>query len=78
MSRFLTPLLFVVAGLYVGWYNQNHVDSAMLFPFLPSLMPALDGELAAQGRASAGLLMGIGGLFLLSALFRRRPPPSES
>lgn len=77
MSRFLTPLLFVGAGLYVGWYNQNHVDSALLFPFISLILPATDGDLAAQGRASAGLLMGIGGLFLLSALTRRRAPPVE-
>lgn len=77
MSRFLTPLLFVGAGLYVGWYNQNHVDSALLFPFISSILPSTDGDLAAQGRASAGLLMGIGGLFLLSALTRRRAPPVE-
>lgn len=77
MSRFFTPLLFVGAGLYVGWYNQNHVDSAMLFPFMPALMPSLEGDLAAQGRASASLLMGVGGLFLVSALLRRRPPPAD-
>ena len=77
MSRFLTPLLFVGAGLYVGWYNQNHVDSALLFPFISSILPSTDGDLAAQGRASAGLLMGIGGLFLVFALFQRRAPPTE-
>lgn len=77
MSRFLTPLLFIGAGLYVGWYNQQNVDRALLFPFLPSLMPSLDGDLEAQGRASAGLLLGLGLLFLVFAIARRAPPPAE-
>lgn len=77
MGRYLSPLLFLSAGAYVWWFNANHADRALLFPFLPSLLPSLEGDLSAQGRVTAAFLLAIGGVLLLSALLRRRPRQTE-
>lgn len=73
MARFVAPFLFLVAGAVVWWFNAEHVDRALVFPFLPSLIPSLEGDVDLQGKASAGLLFAIGALLLASALWRNRP-----
>ncbi len=79
MSRFLAPVLFLCAGAGVAWFNSQHEDRVLAFPFLASLIPSLAGDLGAQGRASALLLAGIGLVLLILALLRRPPPedPAE-
>ncbi len=73
MSRFLSPILFLGAGAYVWWFNSQHTDRLLAFPFITALFPSLEGDLSGQGKASAAMMLGIGGLLLILALLRRRP-----
>ena len=75
MSRYVSPLLFLIAGLVVSGYNATHADRVLAFPFLDDLFPSLVGNPKMLGRVSAGLLLMIGSLLL--AIAARRPKPES-
>jgi hypothetical protein len=70
MFGYLTAVLLLGTGGYVLWYNAHHLDSVVLLPFLTTFAPSLEGDLQAQGRASATVLFALGGLALAWRLFR--------
>ncbi len=68
--RFLTPILFFVAGGWVWWHNSTATTSVVSLPF----MDLLTDDIHQQGAYSAYICFGIGGwLFLwdLVALLRK-------
>lgn len=73
MGRFFSPLLFLGAGAGVLWFNSQHTDRVLAFPFMTTLMPSLEGDLAGQGQATGMAMLVIGALLLALALFRRSP-----
>jgi hypothetical protein len=70
MLRYFSAIVFLLMGAYVGWFNATHTDAVYLFPGIDVLMPSLAGNRAEQGRVTAWILMGAGGLLFLNA-FRR-------
>jgi hypothetical protein len=70
MLGYLTAVLLLGTGGYVLWYNAHHAESVILLPFLPLVLPSLEGDLAAQGRASAVVFFALGGLALAWRLVR--------
>lgn len=71
MARILTPILFLAAGAGVLAWNGAHDSEVILFPGLDALMPTLAGDLQAQGRVSAYLLMAMGLVLALYGLLER-------
>ena len=72
MGRYFSSLVFLIAGVAVGVFNDSHTDRALVFPFLTSIFPSLEGNPHGQGLASAGLLLGIGALLGTFAVLQRR------
>lgn len=68
--RFITPLLFAAAAVYVGWQNAQYTDRALVLPFLEVLAPATKGDMAAQGALTVNLLWGLAAFFTTWELFR--------
>lgn len=68
--RWFTPVFFIAATVFVGWYNQNHKDSVLLLPGVDLLAP---GDMQRQGELSVWITGGLAVLFTLSALRRRQP-----
>ncbi len=63
--RYFTPLLFLAAGGFVGWYNNANAESVVLLPFLENIFPSLEGDLPAQGRVTMLIFMALGLVLLL-------------
>lgn len=61
--RFLSPVLFAAAGLYVAWYNGNHADRVLMLPFMDVVFPATANDPVAQGAVSWKVLLGLAGIF---------------
>ncbi len=59
--RFLTPILFFLAGGWVWWHNATATDSIVTLPF----MGALSDDPREQGAYSAYICFGIGAWFLI-------------
>ncbi len=73
MRSWLNPILFFAAAGYLRHYNSTRTDSAMVFPFIDVVAGP---KLADQQQASFYLLLGLGALTTLVALydtFRVRP-----
>ncbi len=70
MIGYLTAVLLLAAGGYVVWYNAHHLDSVVFIPFLATFAPSLEGDLHAQGRASALVFFVLGGLALVWRIAR--------
>ncbi len=68
--RFITPGLFAVAAVYVGWYNKQHTDRALVLPFLEELAPSTAGDMAAQGALTIKILFGLAIVFGLWEVVR--------
>lgn len=73
MGRFISPVLFIVIGCGVFWWNDTHTDGVLLFPLIDTIFPSLQGDLAAQGRATGFLWLAIGAMLLVAAALRRPP-----
>jgi len=58
--RWLTPVVLLGASAVVFWMNSQGEQQVLVFSFIPRLFPSTEGDIFAQGRASAGLLAGIG------------------
>lgn len=67
--RFLTPILFFAAALYVDWHNNNQANSILMFPFIDTIYPKSQGDPRAMGEASEKLLLVLGGLFMVRSVF---------
>jgi hypothetical protein len=80
--RFLTPVLFAAAAVYVGWFNGTHTDRTLVLPMLDLLDPSIASNPAAQGALTVKVLGGLAVVLALwegVAFFRHRaaaPPPS--
>ncbi|MSP56502.1 MAG: hypothetical protein EXR69_13005 [Myxococcales bacterium] len=75
--RFLTPTLFLLAGVWVYWTNGSHTDRVVTLP----LMDLFTADLKQQGQLSAYICFGIGAALYVShtvAMFRRQPKDTES
>lgn len=68
MSRFLTPVLFAGAALYVANFNAQHDDRALMLPFMDVLSPAAAGDMHAQGALTVQVLSGLAAVFGLFAV----------
>ena len=71
--RFLTPTLFLLAGIWVTWTNGSHTDRVVTLP----LMDLFTADLKQQGQLSAYICFGIAAVLYLSdlvAVFRRKSP----
>ncbi|MBL8617968.1 MAG: hypothetical protein JNM72_20320 [Deltaproteobacteria bacterium] len=76
ISQLLPTALLWGAAAYVWSTNAAAVASGrgpvLAFPFLGALFPRLDGDPQAMGKASAALLVALGGITLLRAILRIR------
>ncbi len=70
--RWLTPLFLFVGAAVVFWMNQQADQQVFVFSFISRLFPSTEGDVFAQGRASAGLLAGLGLVSLAWQLFVSR------
>jgi len=72
--RFVTPVLFLLAGFWVQDNNANHGDRILVIPFLD----VFTTDVREQGQLTVYICFGISAVFfaghLLSMLFDRRPP----
>jgi hypothetical protein len=68
--RFITPVLFAAAAVYVGWQNGQHTDRALVLPFLDIIAPGTTGNIAAQGALTVNILFGLAVVFGLWEIFR--------
>lgn len=72
--RFVTPVLFLLAGFWVQNNNANHGDRILVLPFLDMVTT----DVHEQGQLTVYACFGIGGVLLvgnlLSMLFNRPPP----
>jgi hypothetical protein len=77
MNLLPTTLLWGAAG-YVLATNSSAVTSGrgpvLAFPFLGAVFPALKGDHAAMGQASAAFLFCLGAFTLVRAILRLRQP----
>lgn len=69
MRRFFSPLLFLGAGIFVLWSNAANKTRVLTLPFIDSIYPAAQGDLALQGRITGILFVSIGAVMLLRALW---------
>ena len=67
--RFFTPLVLIAAAVGVGWYNSKG-GAVMVFPFVDVIIPGIAGDAEAMGRATTGILGGLGAATLARALWR--------
>ena len=67
--RFITPVFMFAAAAYVWWYNANHTGSVVMLPGMDVIAPSTKGDPAAQGEMSAWVFAGLGGLFLVRAIW---------
>lgn len=78
--RFLPPIVFFGTAGLVHYLNTTRADRVILFPMMDKLFPATAGDLAAQGEKTVLVLLGIGGITLIIAVFntwRDRQAASE-
>ena len=68
--RFVTPALFAAAAVYIGWYNAQHTDRALVLPFLDSLSPSVAGNMAAQGALTVQVFGGLALVFTVREVVR--------
>lgn len=68
--RFVTPALFAAAAVYIGWYNAQHTDRALVLPFLDSLSPGLAGNMAGQGALTVQIFAGLAIVFTVREVVR--------
>jgi p-aminobenzoyl-glutamate transporter AbgT len=80
--RYLPAILFLATGAVVGWHNASQTGSVVVLPFLATLFPSLQRNPDSQGLATAaafviaGLLLGVGRVWLDLRERRRRSSPS--
>lgn len=67
--RFLPPAVFFVTAIVVHYLNTTRSDRVILFPMMDTLFPSTAGSLAAQGAASVQVLLAVGALTLIFAVF---------
>ena len=65
MIRWLNPVIFVAAALYVRHYNASHQGSQLIFPGTDALA---GGDLVAAGALTWQLVLGLGGLLAIWAV----------
>lgn len=73
--RFLTPVLFLLAGIWVWWSNDAHPDRVLTLPF----MDLFTDDLREQGRITVYICLGIAGSLFVSdvyAMLRKKAPDS--
>ena len=68
--RFLPAVIMLGAGAYVFWYNSSQTSSFLMFPFLEMFFAEGQRNPDQMGRASAGLLAGLGAVMLFRQLVR--------
>jgi hypothetical protein len=82
MTRFIVPILMYGTAGYLYWYNANHHDRKVLFPFL-DWVPAYKGNIEVQATASFAILCAIATAMLAWAMvdyvraLRRNPPATR-
>lgn len=67
--RFFPPAVFFVTATVVHYLNTTRSDRVILFPMMDTLFPSTVGDLAAQGAASVQVLLAVGALTLIFAIF---------
>ncbi len=70
--KFVTPVLFLLAGIWVSWSNDAHADRVLTMPF----MDVFTDDVHEQGRLTAYVCWGIAGVLFTSDLvsaLRRKP-----
>ena len=70
--RFLTPAFFFVVAGILHFYNPRPNGEVVGFPFMASLVPSTKGDPLAQARASEALIVLVGLLTLVLAVWRMR------
>ena len=75
--RFFTPVLLFAAAGFLHVYNPTEQGGVILFPFISTLVPSTAGDPLAQADASKWLLVGLGCLSLVFALWRMRREKQE-
>jgi hypothetical protein len=68
MTRYLVPLLFLIAAGVVWQWNSSHTTSQLMFPGV-WLLPGLEDDIVAQGSATWKLLIGCSVLLFGSRIF---------
>ena len=58
--RGMTSAVVLAAAGWVAWQNGAEGSGVITFPGLAALAPSLAGDLAAQGRATVGVLVAAG------------------
>ncbi len=67
--RIIPPAVFFVTAIVVHYLNSTRSDRVILFPMMDTLFPSTAGDLAAQGEASVQVLLAVGALTLIFAIF---------
>ncbi len=76
-ARLLVPALFFGFAGYC-WFEATNGDSRTIaFSFIGGLVPSLEGDPIAQGKASAALLAALGVALTLNHLRRLRAAPDD-
>lgn len=57
--RGITPMLFLLATGAVAGFNATHPTEAVVFPNLEWIVPSVKGDLAAQGKLTFQILVGL-------------------
>ncbi len=80
--RYLPAIMFLATGGVVAWYNAVQTGSVVVLPFLSALFPSLESDPTTQGWATAtlflvaGILLGLGRLWMDLRERQRRGPPA--
>ncbi len=67
--RAIPPIVFFVTAAVVQYLNTSGRDRVILFPMMDTLFPSTAGDLAAQGQASVYVLLGMGVLTSIFAVY---------
>ena len=70
--RFVTPAFFFAVAGILHFYNPRPNGEVVVFPFMTSLLPSTKGDPLAQARATEGLIVIVGLLTLVLAVWRMR------